>query len=151
MRSSAPSRERRRDDAEGGGERELEARVEEIARPNREDRQGRQREAVRHRGVPLEEDRDQDEHRHDDGAQHRGLRTHDERKPDHDDYRRDGRGATGDVQEVAERPHRGREQRHIEAGDGQDVVDARAPEGLVDVAWQLRAVAEQEPGQIGRA
>ena len=44
-------------------------------------------------------------------------------------------------------PTPSRHQRHVEAGDGQHVIDAGAPEGLVDVARQLRPVAEQEPGE----
>jgi len=138
------------DDAQGGGERELEARVEEIARSNGEDRQRRQGEAVRHRGVSLQKERGQDEHRHDDGAQHRGRRADDEREPDHDDDRGGGRGATREAREATERPHRGGQERHVEAGNRQDVIDPGAPEGIVDVARQLGTLAEQEAGQQRR-
>ena len=138
------------DDAESGRERELEAGIEEVAGPYREDRHGRQRQAVRYRGVPLQEERGQDEYRHDDGAQHRRRRAHHEREPDHDDDRGGGAGAPGQAKKTTERPRRPRQNRDVEAGDREDVVDAGEPEGFVDVTRQIGAIAEQETRQQGR-
>ena len=56
----------------------------------------------------------------------------------------------GQTQESTERPDRRGQDPDVEAGDGQDMIDAGAPEGVVDVARQLGSVAEQEPGEQRR-
>ena len=141
------SGQRRHDDSEGGGERELEARIEKVARPDGEDRQRGERQAVRHRRVALEQHRGQHQYGHDRGAQDRRLGPDDQREPDHDDDRDDRGEPPAHACEAAQRPDRGGEQRHVEARDGQHVVHAGAPEGLVDVRWQAGALAEQQASE----
>jgi len=56
----------------------------------------------------------------------------------------------GHAQESTERPHGRGQDPDVEAGHSQDVIDAGAPECVVDVARQLGPVAEQEPGEQRR-
>ena len=144
------ARQRRGHDAEGRRERQLEARVEEVARADGEDGERRQGETVGDRRVSIQERGEQDEHGHDDGAEHGRLGAHHQRERDHHDDRGHGRRTMGHAQESAERPDRRGQDPDVEAGDGQDVIDAGAPEGVVDVAGELGPVAEQEPGEQRR-
>ena len=78
------ARQRSQHDSRGGGERELEARVAQIVRPECQDHQRGQREAVEDGGLPLEEQRAEDQDGHDRGPQHRGLAAHDGGEAEHD-------------------------------------------------------------------
>jgi len=44
---------------------------------------------------------------------------------------------------------RGRDERHVEAGDGQHVIDPGAPEGVVHLARERAALAEEQAGEEG--
>ena len=121
------------DDPRGRRERELESWVEEVPWAKRENQKRRGRETVQHVGVAIEQDGREHEHGHDDRTQNGRLRAHDgaERENAHA-----GRGRTAPAAESdqpRDEEHRGRHQRDVEARHGEDVIDAGAPEAVVDL------------------
>ncbi len=145
-------RRREKHDAGRRREGELEARVPEIARPPGEKGERGQAERVRQLGLALEQDPAQEDEPHDGRAQHRRLPPHDEGEA-HQGRRGDpGRHAARDADHAERREDRGRDERHVEAGDGQHVIDPGAPEGVVHLARERAALAEEQAGEErGRA
>ena len=103
-------------------------------------------------GLALEQDPAEQDEPHDGRAQHGGLRAYHEGEAHQRGRRDSGRHAARDTDHAERREDRCRDQRHVEARHGQHVVHAGAPERVIHLAGQRRALAEEQAGQErGRA
>ncbi len=135
------------DDARGRRERELEAGLPEIAGPPEQQEERGERQGVGELGLPLEQERGEQEQAHHGGPQHRGLAAHHQREADQH-HRRDHRDRPArDPAEREAAEHRAGQERHVEARHREDVIDARPPECLVTRGRQRGALPQQEPGE----
>ena len=150
-RPRTPRRESRADPRpemkEPGGcrEGELEPRLCEALRVEGEQREKRRRETVPHAALAPEEARGEEKAAHDGGAEHRRLAAHDGGERDEGREREASGERRGEAHESEEQEHGARDQRDVEAGDRQHVIDARAAEVLEQGGRELPPLADQEP------
>ena len=137
-------------DPRGRGERELEAGIVEIVGADGEDHERRGGEAVQHARLAFEEHRGQDDERHHHRPYDGGLRAHDRAETEHDDRRARRRGAATQADEPCEDEDGRGDERDVEAGDGEDVVDAGPAKAVVDLRGQPAALAEEEAAEQRR-
>jgi hypothetical protein len=100
--------------------------------------------------IAVEQGGDEHQDGHDHRAQHGRLGPDHQCEADHHDDRNRGRYAVRDPEQTAEHPDGRRQDPDVEAGDGQDVVNTGAAKGVVDVAGELGAIAEQQSGEQRR-
>ena len=122
---------RQPDDAGRGREGELEAGLPEITGSPGQEQEHGQGQRVRQLRLPLEEQREQKHEPHHGGPQHRGLTADDEGEAHEGECGRHRRGTARDPDAGEHEEDEGREKRHVEAGDGQDVIDAGAAKRLI--------------------
>ncbi len=122
----------------------------EIARIPEEQQKGGQRERVHDLGLALEQDAQEEQEAHDGGAQDRGLPADDQGEGDQHDAGRERRAPARHADQCQGREDRGGQERHVEAGHREEVVDAGAAKALVGLARERGALAEEEPGEERR-
>ena len=112
-----------------------------------QEREHRERQRVRELGLALEQDAGEQEQPHHGGAQHGGWPPTTSANPMSTTAAAIAAAPRRGPTPMRQREHRGRQQRHVEARHREDVVDAGAPEVVVDLAGQGRALAEQQARQ----
>ena len=122
---------RQPDDAGRGREGELEAGLPEIAGAPGQEQEHGQGQRVRQLRLPLEEQREQKHEPHHGGPQHRGLTADDEGEAHERECGRHRRGTARDPDAGEHEEDERSEKRHVEARDGQDVIDAGAAKRLI--------------------
>ena len=142
------------DERDGRRERHLEAGLGQALGRDGENEERRERDRAHGQRRAIEEDGDEDHRRHDIGALRRDVAARDQQVGAGGDERDDGgdllqrpvqrqprhqRAAAAD-----DREDRGGEQRHVEARDRDDVVEARHPQRVLGRAVDARAVAGQD-------
>ena len=126
------------------GERELETRLRQAPRVEGQQDEERGRETVPHAALAAEEARGEKQAAHDGGPQHGRLTADDGGERDERRERQAGGEGRGEAREPEQEKGRARDQRDVEAGDGEHVVDARAAEVRQQGGRELTALADEE-------
>ena len=144
------------DERSGRGERHLETRADDLVRRKHDDDDCRDGEVAQRQRRPVEKYGSEHHGEHDEAALRGDLGTGNEEVAGEPDDREDSRvflhGMTGrEIREEreagAQQAHDGAgDQRHVQAGDRDDVVDAGAAQRLVHVLRDARADADHERG-----
>ena len=145
-----------RDQRRDGGERELEADAEDRLGLDRDDREHREREIAHGQRAPVEDDRAEHDQRHDQralGADARAGRDVVEERADHRDARRPFLDRIVERQRRRQRQQAARDdeedagdQRHLHAGNRDDVEDAGLADEVLGVVGEEVALARHHGG-----
>ena len=137
-------------DAEGGPERQQEARVEDREGRDRHDAGGGDREHVEGRRPVVDEPGPEDDHRGGGGPRHRRLVADDGAVAHHAGHHRREPGPRPEARQAREEQQAAGEDGDVAAGDGDDVVDAAVPQAPGGLGIELVPVADEDRGHHRR-